>query len=96
MVDGDAERRADGVLTAVALAYAVLLVVVRGEVEFQVVDNLACLLGQTVLLNKRHDGALDGSEGLRQVQDHTLVAAFELLLLVTGAKHAEEHAVDAD
>ena len=50
VVYGYTIRSTDSVLTAVALADAVFLVVLAMEVELQVVDNLTSLFGQTVLL----------------------------------------------
>ena len=80
MVYGDAERCADGVLTAVALAYAVFFVVVCGEVEFQVVHDFACLFRKSVFFHERHYCTFHRSERFGQVEHHACVAAFKLLL----------------
>ena len=55
VVDSDAEWCSDGILTAVALAYLVLLLILAVEVELQSVDYLPCLLWQSVLLCERED-----------------------------------------
>ena len=59
MVDSDTERGADGILTAVALADRVFLLVVGGKVELEFIDNLTGLLGQAVLAYQMHDVAVD-------------------------------------
>ena len=95
-IDGDAERRTDGVLAAVALADGVLHLDVGVEVELQAVDDLLCLLGQSVFVDERQDGTLHGSERLGQAQDDALRSVVELLLGVGVAEDGEEHAVHAD
>ena len=62
--------------------------------ELQLVDNLPCLLGQSVFLHQWEHGTLDGSEGCGQFQDCTCLAVFELFLLIAVANDAEEHTVD--
>ena len=64
VVNGDAVRRADGILTTIALADRILLLVVGVEVEAQVVDNLASLLRQTVFLHQWQHGTLHGRQRL--------------------------------
>ena len=53
MVNSDAIRSADGILTAVTLADSVFLLIVCREIKLEVVDNLAGLFGQTVFLDER-------------------------------------------
>ena len=82
VVDGDAVGCAYGILAAVALADGVFLIVACGEVKLEVVDYLAGLVGETVLLDEREHGALHRSESRRQVEHHAFVATFEGLLLI--------------
>ncbi len=96
VVDGDAEGGAYGILATVALADGVFFVVVCGEVEFEVIDNLACLFRQPVFADQGHDGAFDGSQRLGQVQHYAGLAVLEGLLFVGRAQYAQEHTVDAD
>ncbi len=60
VVYGDAEWSAYCVLAAVAFADCVFLFIVCGEVEFEVVDNLAGLFGESVFTHEGQHGALDG------------------------------------
>ena len=53
VVDGDAHRGADGILTTVTLADGVFLLILAHEVGLQRVDDLASLLRQTVFLDQR-------------------------------------------
>ena len=96
MVDSDAIRSADGILTAVTLADSVFLLIVCREIKLEVVDNLAGLFGQSVFLDKRKHGTFDRSQRRGQVKDDAGVAALEFLLLVARAEDTQEHAVDAD
>ena len=96
LIHGYAEGAADCVHTAVALANLVLLLVLAVEVEAQVVHNLLCLLGHTVLLGQGEYGQLDGSQCCGQVQDGTCLSVGQLLLFVAVAHDGEEHAVYAD
>ena len=48
VIDGDAVRSTNGILTAITLSDRILLIVLTSEVILQLVDNLTCLLGQTV------------------------------------------------
>ena len=66
-IDGDTEGSTDGILTAVTLADRVLGLDMCVEVELQVVDNLLCLLGQSVLVDQGQHGTLDGSQWLGQL-----------------------------
>ena len=53
-----------------------------GEIKLKLVDNLAGLVGQTVLADERHHGTLHRREGGGKVENDALVATFKLLLLV--------------
>lgn len=96
MVDGDAVRCSDGVLTAVAFADRVFLVVAGREIELEVVDNLAGLFGKPVFADKRKNRAFHRGERFGKMEHYARVAPFELLFLVARAEHTEEHTVDAD
>ena len=96
MVNGDANRGTNGILTTVAFADAVLLVVLYVVVELEEVLNFARLVRETVFLDERHDARLDRSEGGRKREHDTAVATFERLLLVGGAHDRKEHTVNAD
>ena len=63
MVYGHAERSANGILTAIALADRVFLVILAVEVEPKIIDNLACLFGQSVFLYQWHNGQFDRRKG---------------------------------
>ncbi len=60
---GDTERCTNGILTAVALADAVFLVVLTGKAELELVHDLACFFRQTVFFYQRQDGQLHRCEG---------------------------------
>ena len=55
MVHSDAERGADGVLTAVALAYAVLLVILAVEVKLELVDDISRYLRQSSSFSSQYE-----------------------------------------
>ena len=59
MVHGATVRRPDSILTAVALADAILLVLLAGEVETQETYHLTSLLIQSVLAYEWQDSQLD-------------------------------------
>ena len=92
----DAERSADGVLTAVALADGVFLVVLIGEIVLEKVYNLLCKLRQAVLLDKRHNCHLDGGEGGGNTHYNALFAVFQLLHRVRVSHDGKAHTVHAD
>ena len=96
MVYGDTERRTYRVLTTVTLTDRVFLIVRHLEIKLQQVQDLACFLGQSVFLDKRHDTCFDRSEYRRKVQHDAGVAAFQRLLLITRAHDAQEHTVHTD
>ena len=73
MVHGDAEGSADGILTAVSLADAVLLVILAVEVKLQVVDDIAGNLRQPVLLDQRQYCKFHGSQHGRNAEDYPLL-----------------------
>ena len=95
-VDGDAERRTDGILPTITLADRILLVVNDVEIVFEFVDDFLRDFGHAVLLDERQDGRLDGSQCRGQAQHHTRIAAVELLLGIGRRHDLQEHAVDAD
>ena len=96
VIDGDAHRRADGILSSVTFADGVLLLILAHEVELQHVDDLACFLRQAVFLDQRQHCDLVGCKDGRQLQHHALRTVFQLLLGVGVAEHGEEHTVEAD
>ena len=71
-----AEGGADGILTAVALAHRVFLVVNHVVVVLQLVDDLLRHLGHAVLLHERQHGHLHGGQGGRELQHDARVAPF--------------------
>ena len=95
MIDGDAVGRSDGILSAIALADGVFLVVLAVEVEAQVVDDFTSLFGQSVFLHQRQHGQFHGRERSRQFQNGARFAVFELFLVVGVAHDREEHPIDA-
>lgn len=96
MVDSHAVWSTDGILTAVALADLVFLLILTVEVELQTVDNLACLLWQTVLLCEWEYSQLDWSKSCWQMEHGTCLAVLQLLLFVCVAHDREEHTVNTD
>ena len=95
-VDRHAERRTDGILTAVTLADGVFLVVNDIVIVFQQVDDLLRHFGHAVLLHQRQHGYLDRSQCGREFQHDARIAAFERLLGIGRRHHLQEHAVHAD
>ena len=79
VVYGDAERRTDGILTAVAFADAVLFVILDVEVEFEHVDDFAGLLGQTVFFHERQYGGLYGGNWSGYAENDSVFAVIEFL-----------------
>ena len=96
MVYGDAERCADGVLAAIAFANRIFLLIVGVEIKLEVIDDFTGLFRQAVLAHKRHDRAFNRRKGFRKMKHHTAFTAFESLLLIGRAKHAQEHTVNSD
>ena len=96
MVNSHTVGAADGIHTAVALAYLVFLFVFAVKVETQVVDNLLSLLRHAVLLGQREYSQLHGSQGSGQVQYSTCLTVGQLLLLIAVAHNRQEHAVHTD
>lgn len=74
-----AKRSSDCILTAVAFAYAVFLVVLDVEVEFEHVDDFAGQFGQSVFFHERQNGCFDWSDLRRNTQYDALLAVFEFL-----------------
>ena len=64
--------------------------------ELQCIDNLAGLLGQSVLAHQRQHSQLGGCEGCRQLQHDACLAILQLLFGIGVAHDAEEHTVDAN
>ena len=96
MVNGHAERRADGVLAAVALADGVLRIVLAVEIVLEIVHHLLSLLRQAVFVNQRQHGHLDRGKRRRDAQHDAGFAVLKLLDLVGMAQHCEEHTVHTD
>ena len=96
VVDGDAERGSDGILATIALADGVLLVILVGEVVFELIDHLLGDFRQAVLLHERHHGHLDRGERGGDLHDHALLTASELLHRVAVGQDGQAHAVHAD
>ena len=96
MVYGHAERSANGILTAIALADRVFLVILAVEVEPKIIDNLACLFGQSVFLYQWHNGQFDRRKGCGQLEHYAGFAIFECLLLISMTHDGEEHTVNTD
>ena len=96
MVDGDAERGADSILAAIALAYAVLLLLLAVEVVFEFVHHLLRKFGQAILLDERQHCGLHGSKRRGDTQHHAAFSVLQLLHLIGVAENCEEHAVYAD
>ena len=72
VIDRDAHRGTDGILSSVTLADGVFLLVLAHEVVLQAVDDLAGLLRQTVFLDQRQHGDFVRRQDGRQLQHHTL------------------------
>ena len=96
MVHGHAERGADGILPAIALADGILLIVLVGEVVLELVHHLLGHLGQAVLLHERHHGHLDRGERGGNLHHDALLTVLELLDGVGMGHDGEAHAVHAD
>ena len=93
MVYSYAVRSTNGILTAVTLADGVFLVVLAMEVELQVVDDFACLFGQSVFLYQRHHSQLHRSQGSGKFQYYARFTILQLLFTIGSRHDAEEHAV---
>ena len=68
MVYSDTERRADGILTAVALAYRVFFFILHIEVYLQFIHNLAGFLRQTIFFGQRENSGFNRGQTWVQVQ----------------------------
>ena len=82
MVNGHTVRCTNGILTTVALANGVFLIVVCVEVELQVVHNLASLFRQTILLQQGQHGQLNRSQWCGQFQHYAGFAVLKLLFAI--------------
>ncbi len=96
MVHSDAERCADCILAAVALADRVFFIYLACEIEAEFMLNFACLLGEPVFLHEGHHGAFHRGKSRREMKHHAAVAPFELLVFIAAAEHCQEHAVNTD
>ena len=96
VVNSDTIRSTDCILTAIALADGILLLIVSSEIKFEFVDDFACLFGKSVLTYKREHGAFYRCERRGEMEHYTLFATFKFLFLVRGAEHTQEHAVNTD
>ena len=100
-VKGDAVRRADLVLAAIALADGAGLVVIDHEILAQLVVKLHCRACEYLLLAQRQDSAFVRSQCRMQMQNgaNIVVALFILaddLLIVCLAKECKSDAVAAE
>src|SRR5581483_9714859 len=93
-VDGDAKRRADLVLAAVAAADRLGLVVRQHEVRPQRCRDLAGQRRELLVLGQREDGDLVGGEVAVEAQDHAH-ALLVRLLVVRGAEERVRRAIGA-
>ena len=96
MIDGDAIWRTDSILTTIALTNRVLLIILTIEVELQLVNDLASLLRQAILLHQRHHSTLHRSQCCGQLQHHAGLAIFEFFLLESVTHDAQEHTIHTD
>ena len=96
MVHRDAVRRTDGVLAAVTLADAVLLVVLAIEVELEVINDIPCNLRQPVLLDQRQYCKFDRRKHRRYTEHDPLLPVVQLFLAVGCGEHGQEHPVETD
>ena len=96
MIHGHAVWSTDGILAAITLADRVLLVILAVEVELQVVDYLAGLFRQSVLLHERHHSQFHRSQCCGQLQYYASLAILQFLLLVCMTHDREEHTVNTD
>ena len=97
-VNGDAQRRADFILTAVTLADGTGIVKVHHEVLTQHLVNLFCLGRQ--LLAQRQDSSLEGCQSGMQTQHSadvgiTLLVVANHFLVISFAQESQSHAVAA-
>ena len=100
-VKGDAERRADLVLAAIALADGAGLVVIDHELLAQLGIQLLCGAGEDLLLAQRQDRGLERRERGMEVQHHAHIVLAVLVLphdlLVVGvAQHGQHAALHAE
>ena len=68
----------------------------RGEVEFQVINNLLCLFWQSVFVHQRQHGTFDRCQRFGQMQHYARRTVLQLLLIIAVAHHRKEHAVNAN
>ena len=71
-----------GILAAITFANGVLLVDLSVEVQTKAVENLACLLRESVFAHKRHHSHLHRGQSSRQVKHYAPFAALKLLVFV--------------
>ena len=94
VVDGDAERRADGILTTVTTTDGIFVLILHHEVLLQHVEDLLTDFRQTILLDQRQHSNLDGGQLRGQTQQRARGTVLERLLGIGMAEDREEHAID--
>ena len=82
VVDGHAERGSDGILAAISLADAVLLVVLVVEVVFDFIHYFLGEFRESVLLDERKDCDFYRGERGRNAEHNPGFSAFKLLYVV--------------
>ena len=98
VVNGNTEWCADGILPAVALAYAVLLFIKTFEVGFALVYEFTRYFGQSVLLGKWQHRQFYGSQHGREAQYYAavlLVFCAQVFFLVCLTEHQHNGTVEA-
>ena len=96
MIDSDAERSTDSILTTITLADGILLLVLAVEIELEVLHYLLCELRQTVFLHERKHCCLDRCERSRDAEHNAGLTVLQCLLLVGMAEHCQNHTVHSD
>ncbi len=96
VVHGDAEGGSDSILTAIAAADGVLLVVLQHVLMLEEIHDFASLLGQAVFLDQGEHGSFVGSEHGGEVEHGAGGTVGEGLVLQRMAENGEEGAVHTD
>ena len=82
MVNCNAERGTDGILTTVTLSDAVLLIILAVEVILEIIHDALRKLRKTILLDERQHCHLHRSKRCRNAEDNPAFAVFKLLLVI--------------
>jgi len=96
VIDGNAERCSDCILTTVTFTDTVFFVVLDVVVELEQVFNFMGQFRQTILFHQRKNSGLYRSQCSRNAQHGTCLAIFQLFLFVGGRKNLQYHTVYAD